>query len=98
MDIEVTGGLWVIVTFTSVTSWSSLSIGSSSIECVHQTEPLPSMVPFPLIVSPTSFVNSSHCRRPLPHAFAFVGAIIVPSSCNIISHCLESKIPNLKKI
>nr|GEY52237.1 hypothetical protein [Tanacetum cinerariifolium] len=61
--------------------YAIISDGSSSIEFVHYTEPLPSTVPFPLIVSPTSFVNSSHCRRPLPQAFAFVGAIIVPSNC-----------------
>lgn len=62
-------------------NFNSSSIGSSNGEFCHQTEPLPSIVPLPLIVIPTSFVNSSHWRRPEPQAFESVGAMILPSSC-----------------
>lgn len=74
------GGYFFDVPFRGTMSFSSLSIGSSNVVSCHQTEPLPSIMPFPLIVIPLSFVNSSHCNRPLPQALEFVGAIMVPSS------------------
>ncbi|KAJ0911348.1 hypothetical protein HanRHA438_Chr06g0262241 [Helianthus annuus] len=52
----------------------------SCVESVHQTEPLPSRVPFPLIVNSSRFVNSSQWSAP-PQALELVGAKIVPSSC-----------------
>lgn len=59
--------------------WSSR--GSSSPEALcHHTAPFPSMVPLPLIVSPTNLVNWSHCSRPEPQGLELVGAMIVPSN------------------
>lgn len=74
-------GLSCLVLFNGMMSFSSSSKGSSSGESSHQTEPLPSIIPLPRIVIPLSFVNSIHHSRPDPQALAFVGAMIVPSSC-----------------
>lgn len=63
-------------------AWSSKGSSSYGTLC-HQTAPFPSIVPLPLIVSPTSFVNSSHWRRPEPQWLEPVGATIVPSNCDI---------------
>lgn len=82
--ITGSGGLLptaVLLLFKGTTSFSSSSIGSPYGASFHQTAPFPSIVPLPLTVIPTSFVNSSHCKSPEPQYFAFVGAIIVPSNC-----------------
>lgn len=60
-------------------AWSSRG-SSSEGELCHQTAPFPSTVPDPLMVKPTSFENSSHCRMPEPQGFVPVGATIVPSN------------------
>lgn len=82
--ITGSGGLLptaVLLFFKGTISFSSSSIGSPYGASFHQTAPFPSIVPLPLTVIPTSFVNSSHCKSPEPQYFAFVGAIIVPSNC-----------------
>lgn len=82
--ITGSGGLLptaVLLLFKGTISFSSSSIGSPYGASFHQTAPFPSIVPLPLTVIPTSFVNSSHCKSPEPQYFAFVGAIIVPSNC-----------------
>ena len=58
----------------------SSAVGSNVGESFHQTEPCPSIVPLPLIVIPSSFVNSIHCKRPDPQALELVGAMILPSN------------------
>lgn len=74
------GGFSSTLLFNGTRSFISSSIGSSNGASCHQTEPLPSMIPFPWTVIPLSFVKSSHWKRPLPQALEFVGAMIVPSS------------------
>lgn len=66
-------------------AWSSKGSWSYPPLC-HQTAPFPSIVPLPLIVSPTSFVNSSHCRMPDPQWLEPVGATMVPSNCGILTN------------
>lgn len=79
MKITCIGGL-TIVLFKGTKSFSSSSKGSLYWVSCHHTEPLPSIMPFPWIVNPTSFVKSNHCNSPLPQALEFVGAIMVPST------------------
>lgn len=92
MILSLSEGWWLFFTgkFSSavlfafgVANLVSSSIGSSNGEFCHQTDPLPSMIPLPWTVIPPSLLNSSHCNSPEPHALAYVGAIIVPSSCRI---------------
>ena len=73
------------VLLNGMMSFASSSNGSLYGESCHQTEPFPSITPLPWIVIPLSFVISIHHSRPEPQALAFVGAIIVPSSCKILN-------------
>lgn len=74
------GGFARTVLLSGISSLNSSSMGSSKGETCHHIEPLPSIIPFPCMVSPINFVNCSHCNRPLPQTLKSVGAMIVPSN------------------
>ncbi|PON84213.1 hypothetical protein TorRG33x02_199670 [Trema orientale] len=69
--------VWLNICGTSVTR---SSVGLYVGESFHQTEPCPSITPFPLTVILSSFVKSIHCKIPEPQDAELVGAIILPSN------------------